>query len=56
MKQTTCPDCQGYGYTIEVRATCCGNVNEFGSCCGVPDPEQYQKQCHCDRGLILIEE
>lgn len=55
IKQITCPDCNGYGYTIEVRATCCGNL-QHGSCCGVPDPEQYQKECYCENGMILIEE
>lgn len=56
IKQITCPDCGGYGYIIEVRATFCGNVNEHGSCCGVPDAEQYKKECNCNRGIILIEE
>lgn len=56
LKEITCPYCGGYGYVLDVRATCCGNSDEFGNCCGIPDPEQYQKQCHCDRGTIIIEE
>jgi len=55
LKNITCPYCEGHGYTIEVRATCCGNINEHGDCCGIPDPEQYQKECPCDNGTILIE-
>jgi len=55
IKEVTCPDCEGYGYVIDVRATCCGNLSN-GDCCGIPDPEQYQKECHCYMGTILIED
>lgn len=55
-KEFTCPECDGNGYIIDVRATCCGCMDEDGNCCMVPDPEQYQKECNCNNGVLLIEE
>jgi len=51
-----CPNCEGYGYTIEVEAECCRKGEN--ECCGIPDPVQVQKQCpYCDaNGLVEIEE
>lgn len=52
--ENICPHCEGYGYTIEVEAQCCGNYKEYG-CCGVPEPVQVQVECKCDRGYIPLE-
>jgi hypothetical protein len=48
-----CSACGGYGYTIEVKAECCGNYKEYG-CCGVPNPVQVQvesKNCKQKIGI-----
>jgi len=55
IKEVTCPDCGGYGYVVDIISKCCGNANEYGSCCGIPEPEQFQRECYCDNGKIIIE-
>ncbi len=60
MKTIVCPNCDGHGYTIEIEAECCWNadyIERYGSCCGVPNPIQVQKECRlCDYGTIEVEE
>lgn len=49
----TCEICKGDGYTIEVEAECCWNtgyIEEYGGCCGIPNPIQVQKECKCNKG------
>jgi len=41
-----CPICDGQGYTVDVRPTCCGRNLGHGGCRGdCVEPEQYQVQC-----------
>lgn len=48
-EEAPCVYCEGSGIVLDARieSTCCGNVNNYGSCCGYPDPVQvaYPKQC-----------
>jgi len=45
-----CGNCDGFGYTIEIEAICCGNYKDYG-CCGIPEPIQVQVECSCDKGF-----
>lgn len=48
MTMEECNICNGNGYTIEIEAECCGNLQE-GYCCGVPDAIQVQRRCLCNQ-------
>ena len=54
-KDNICPHCEGNGYTIEIEGQCCWNtdyIQEYGCCCGIPDPIQVQVPCNCVNGFI----
>lgn len=47
----TCRDCNGTGIVVgsRVEPRCCGNLNEHGSCCNHPLPDEVPEPQQCER-------